>query len=331
MTETEHAAPAPASVEEMQHGWHELTLRVEQLEGERAVLEQDNKTIRFLLEQVIDHRQKSHNELVLIITTLVSKLPINDVGAIVARLVEHNTNCSQHLAALVKGTAEAAIPQPEILKTLDQTKRDLLGALKPIIEQFIKAETPLETDLLQSLLEHPELFFSPRVVRANRCFAKGYVPRERVLKEFGESGLAFFNDVTTDAKLNPNPKPEEIALAFKNDFEALFQLNPGILPEKRQELLGLYQRIQRSKAATEEARLQKNLFLRMSFILDLLHFYDNQGTEAPDAIFAQRLPSLIEQLVLVGPQEQLDEKLIIQAEALLAFVISPDYRQMILN
>ena len=331
MAAHEHAAPTPASLEEIQQGWAELKLRVGQLEAEKQALEQENKSLRFLLERAIDHRQKSHNELVLILTNLVSKLPLNDLGAIVARLVEHNTNVSPYLAALIKGTAEAQLPQPTILKTLDQTKRDLLAALKPAIEDLIRFETPLEPEMLQSLLAQPESFFSPRVVRATRCFVKGYLPRERVLKEFGKEALLFFNDTTTDPKLNPNPKPEEIALAFKSDFEALLQQNAAVLPDKRAELVALHQRVQRSKAATEEARLQKLVFLRMSFLLDLLHFYDNQSTEAPDAIFAQRLPGLIEQFVPGGPQNGLDEKLLTQAEGLLSFVISPEHRQMIIN
>src|SRR5205809_6580418 len=125
MTSTESAANAVASPEEVQKGWHELTLRVKQLEAERLAQEQENKTLRLLLERVIDHRQKSHSELVLLLTGLVSKLPINDVGVVISKLVEHNTNVSQMLAALGKGTAEAALPQPAILQTLDQTKRDL--------------------------------------------------------------------------------------------------------------------------------------------------------------------------------------------------------------
>jgi hypothetical protein len=40
---------------------------------------------------------------------------------------------------------------------------------------------------------------------------------------------------------------------------------------------------------------------------------------------------LVEQLVLSGPQENLDEMLIKQAEGLMAFVISPDHRFMIIN
>ncbi len=331
MTATEHPAAAPPSIEEIQQGWHELMLRVGQLEAEKMALEQENKSLRFLLERVIDHRQKSHNELVLIMTNLVSKLPLNDLGAIVGRLVEHNTNVCQYLAALVKGTVDVHLPQPEVLKTLEQTKRDLLATLKPIVEELIKSESPLEPEMLQSLVAQPELFFSPQVVRANRCFVKGYLPKERVVKEFGAEALTFFNDMTTDPKLNPNPKPEEIALAFKNDFETLFQQNPNLIPDKRQDLLKLHQRVQRSKGASEQARSQRNAFLRMSFILDLLHFYNNQNTEAPDAIFAQRLPSLVEQLVLAGPQDSLHEKLIVQAEGLLAFVISPEYRQMIIN
>jgi hypothetical protein len=63
----------------------------------------------------------------------------------------------------------------------------------------------------------------------------------------------------------------------------------------------------------------------------LLHYYEHQNTEAPDVIFAQRLPAVVEQLVVVGAPDQLEEKLILQAEALLAHVISPDHRQMIIN
>src|SRR5437763_9348093 len=94
---------APASVEEIQQGWAELKLRLGQLEAEKGILERENKELRFLLERVIEHRQKSHGELVLLLSGLVGKLPINDVGVVVSRLVEHNTNVSQYLAALMKG------------------------------------------------------------------------------------------------------------------------------------------------------------------------------------------------------------------------------------
>src|ERR1043165_2094049 len=118
MTQIANAPVSTASLEEIQESWHELTSRVGQLEAERNLLEQEVKGLRFLLERVIDHRQKSHSELVLLITGLVSKLQINDIGVIVSRLVEHNTNVSQYLAALVKGTVDVAMPQPAILKTL---------------------------------------------------------------------------------------------------------------------------------------------------------------------------------------------------------------------
>src|SRR5258708_32216269 len=164
--------------------------------------------------------------------------------------------------------------------------------------------------MARSLVADPELFFSPRVVRANRCFIKGQLPRERIVKEFGEDALVVFNDMTTDPKLNPRPKPEEIVLAFKNDFEAFRQQNPAWLGSKREALVKLYQKVQRSKAPTDEGRAQRNAFQRLSFIIDLLYFYEHQSTEAPDVLFAQHLPALVEQLVLAGPQENLDEKLI---------------------
>jgi len=327
------AAPSAASLDEIQTGWHELTTRVGQLEAERNLLEQENKGLRFLLERVIDHRQKSHSELVLLITGLVSKLQINDIGVIVSRLVEHNTNVSQYLAALVKGTVDVAMPQPTILKTLEHTKRDLVAALKPLVDELIQSGSSFESELLQSLLKDPEQFYSQRMIRANRCFIKGQVARERVVKDFGPDALTFFNDMTTDPKLNPSPKPEEIVLSFKNDFEALFQQHSGTgsIPEKWKALPELYQSIQRSKASTEQARALRNTFQKLSFIIELLHFYEHQNTEPPDVTFAQRLPVLVEQLVVTGPQEPLDEKFIAQAESLLAYIINPDHRYMVVN
>jgi hypothetical protein len=331
MAEKEHASPPAASVDEIQQGWAGLTLKLAQLEAEQAALERENEDLRKLLERVIEHRQKSHGELVLLLTTLVGKLPLNDVGGLVSRLVEHNTNVSQALAALLKGTADVILPQPAVLQTLEETKRNLATALKPLVEELLRLETPLETDLLQAVLTKPEAFFSPRMVRANRCFVKGQVPRERVVREFGEEGLVFFNDMTTDPKLNPRPKQEEIALAFKNDFETLLAQSPNLAANKRQELTGLHQRIQQSKGASDRARAQRLAFQKLTFLIELLHYYEHQNTEAPDVLFAQRLPALVEQLVLTGPQDNLDEKLIVQAESLLAYVISPEHRQMIIN
>jgi hypothetical protein len=310
----------------------ELKSRVGLLEAERSGLQQELKQLHFLVERIVEHRQKSHAELVLLLTGLVSKLPINDVGVFVSRLVEHNASVTQMLGALTKGgTTEVLTAQPEVLKTLDQTKRDLRSAIKSAAEQLIGMDTPLEKQTLEALISDPDTFFSPRVVRANRCFIKGLITKERVLRDFGEPALMFFNDMTTDPKLNPHPKPDEIVLAFKPDFEALFQQQPNALPGKREALLALYQRVQCSKAVSEQARSQRNAFARLSFYVELLHFYENQSTEAPDVIFAQRLPALIEQLVVTGPNDKLDEALIKQAETLLGLVVNPDYRLMVIN
>src|SRR6185369_4615591 len=54
-------------------------------------------------------------------------------------------------------------------------------------------------------------------------------------------------------------------------------------------------------------------------------------TEAPDVIFAQRLPVLIEQLVITNPDQVPDDKLLAQAESLLAFIISADHRHVVVN
>src|SRR5262249_49100901 len=156
------------------------------------------------------------------------------------------------------------------------------------------------------------------------CFVKGQLPRERVVREFGEEALCLFNDMTTDPKRNPRPKAEEIVLAFKPDAEAIAPQSP-LAPERRKDLLALSQRIQCSKASTDQGRAQKIAFLKLSFLLELLHYYENQTTEAPEGVFAQRLPASIEQLAISGPQDVLEEKLIAQAESLLAFIINPDH------
>src|SRR5579863_1828801 len=125
MAETDNEKLQAASVEEIQKGWHELALRVTQLEAERAALERENKSLRFMVERSIEHRQKSHGELILLLTGLVSKLPINDVGVVVSKLVEHNARVGEMCAALGKGKVETNLPQPTVLKALDDTKRDL--------------------------------------------------------------------------------------------------------------------------------------------------------------------------------------------------------------
>jgi hypothetical protein len=114
---------AMVSVEKIQRDWMNLTLRMAQAETERAALEADNKALRALLERVIEHRQKSHGELVNLLTSLVSKLPLNDIGVIVARLVEHNQHVTEACASLVKGRLEDNVLQPALLKNLDRTKR----------------------------------------------------------------------------------------------------------------------------------------------------------------------------------------------------------------
>ena len=331
MIPTDHPAAAPASLEEIQKEWVELKLKVGVLEAGQDLLEKENKALRFLLERTIEHRQKSHGELVLILSGLVGKLPINDVGFTVSKLVEHNAHVSEILTTLLKGKAEEGMPQPDSLKQFEQAKRDLALALKPTVAELIKLDVPFEPEMLQSLVTQPELFFSPKVVRANRCFVKGQVPRERIVKQFGEEALEFFNDMTTDVKLNPRPKPEEIVLAFKVDFESLLQSQAALTPDKRQELLALYQQIKRSRAATEQARSQKIVFAKLSFMLELLNYYKNQSTEASEGVYAQRLPGLIEQMVIASGQSRLDEKLIAPAESLLAFIINQDQRHMAVN
>ena len=331
MTPTENGSSPMTPVEEMQKAWPELASRIGQLESDRNILEQENKALRSLVERVIEHRQKSHGELVMLLTGLISKLPINDVGFMVSKLMEHNNQVSEICATLTNSKPGAELPIPAVMKAYEQTKRDLAAALKPAVEDLIKSDAPLAEDMLRSLVTQPKLFFSPAVVRATRCFLKKQVPRTRIIQDFGEAALVYFNDMTTDAKLNPRPKPDEIVLSFKPDTEALLQQNSALPPDKSQGLLALYQKIQRGKAATEQAVAQKNALVKLSFLLELLNYYENQGTESPDIIFAQRMPTLIEQFVIVTDRDQLDEKVILPAEKLLAYIINHDHRQMVVN
>ena len=331
MTTTENAISPMTPVEEMQKDWPEFTARIGQLESDRNILEHENKALRSLLERVIEHRQKSHGELVLLLTNLVSKLPINDVGFMVSKLMEHNNQVSEICATLSNSKVGEELPKPAVMKAYEQTKRDLAAALKPAVEELIQSDAPLPEDLLRSLVTQPKLFFSPAVIRATRCFLKKQVPRARIIQEFGEEALVYFNDMTTDAKLNPRPKPDEIMLSFKPDTETLLQLNSPLTPDKCQGLLKLHQKIQRSKAATPQATAQKNALLKLSFLLELLNYYENQDTESPDIIFAQRMPTLIEQLAIANEHDQLDEKAIQPAEKLLTYIINHDHRQMVVN
>jgi hypothetical protein len=331
MAENENGTGAVPSVEEIQKAWQEMTLKVRQLDAELTMVEQENKAMRSLLERMVEHRQKSHAEMVSILTSLVTKLPINDVGVLVSRLVEHNAQVNEVCAALAKGKIDENQLQPVILKVLERTKTDLAVVLKSAAAELLKLDAPFEPGLLQSLIEKPDKFHSPAFVRANRAFVKGQMPRERIVKEFGEEALIFFKDITTDPKLNPHPKPEEIMLAFQNDFEKLFEQNPGVIPAKRHELAALHKKVQQSKAATEQARAQRNAFLRFSFAGELLYYYQNQTTESPDVVFAQRLPPLIEQQVITSESDSLDEKHIKQAEELLAFIVKPDHRHAVVN
>lgn len=331
MSQNQNGNGPVASLDEIQRDWHDLSLRVQQLETEREVLENENKTLRSLVERVVEHRQKSHGELVNLLATLVSRLPINDIGAVVSRLVEHNAHVTEVSASLAKGKIESGQLQPTILKVLDKTKRDLATAYKPEVEQLIKLEAPFEPGLLESLLEKPDNFFSPAFGRANRGFVKGQVPRERIVKEFGEAAVGLFTDVTTDVKFNPRPKPEEIMLVFKPDFPELLKQQAGVLGDKAKALETLHQKVLQSRESTDKARAQKAAFLRLSFYLELLHYYENQSTESPDVVFAQRLPPLIEQIVLINEGGQLDEKLVESAEAMLALIISTDHHKAVIN
>jgi len=331
MSDTDTLIITKASLEEIQQGWNELKLRIGQLEAERIALHQENKGLRTLVETVIAHRQKSHNELVLLLTTLVSKLPLNDIGVIVARLMEHNTNVNNFLTAIIKGGPETPMEQPQLLKTLEQTKHDLALATKAAASELIRLEAPLETDMLNALEGDPEFFFKPAFLRARRGFIKAQIPRERIVREFGETVLPLFTDMTTDTKLNPHPRAEEIMLGFRREFPELLAQDAALSAEKKRQMGRLYEQVQQSRAATEAGRAQRNAFQSLSFVSELRHYYDHQATEAPDLIFAQRLPSIIEYLVLGGASDLPDEALVSEAEKLLRLVINPDHRQMVVN
>ncbi len=116
MAENENGAGPVASIEEVRMGWHDLNLKVRQMDAELTMVEQENKVLRSLLERMVEHRQKSHAEMVSILTSLVTKLPINDIGVVVSRLVEHNAQVNEVCAALAKGKMDDSQLQPVILK-----------------------------------------------------------------------------------------------------------------------------------------------------------------------------------------------------------------------
>src|ERR1700744_334815 len=161
MSQTENGSATITSVDEMQKSWHELHIRVQELEAGNVSLEHENKNLRQLMERAVEHRKKSHGELVNLLTTLVSKLPINDVGVVVARLVEHNSHVGDVCSALVNGKNDESILQPAILKALDKTKRELKETIKTMVEELVKSDAPIDRAILQGWAENPESFFTP--------------------------------------------------------------------------------------------------------------------------------------------------------------------------
>src|ERR1700722_10424514 len=151
MSQTENGSIV-TPVDEMQKSWHDLTMRIQQLEVGNVAMEQENKNLRQLMDRAVEHRKKSHGELVNLLTTLVSKLPINDVGVVVARLVEHNVHVGDVCAALVNGKNDESYLQPAILKALDKTKRDLKDGIKPLVDELIKLDAPIDPAILQGLI-----------------------------------------------------------------------------------------------------------------------------------------------------------------------------------
>ncbi len=144
MAENENGAGPIATVEEIQKSWHDLTLKVRQMDAELTMVEQENKVLRSLLERMVEHRQKSHAEMVSILTSLVTKLPINDIGVVVSRLVEHNAQVNEVCAALAKGKIDDSQLQPVILKVLEKTKDNLAAFLKATVEELTKLDAPFE-------------------------------------------------------------------------------------------------------------------------------------------------------------------------------------------
>jgi len=331
MSKSDSASPPVASVEEIQEGWNELRMKVAEAAEERATLETENKTLRRILERLIEHRQRSHGDLVNFLADLVSKLPLNDTGLLVTRLVEHNNQTAEICAALLKGKVEAEVAKPALLRNLEEKRRALKQAIKPAVEEFIALDPPFDKALLESLIETPEAFFSSAFVRANRCFVKGQVPQERIVREFGNAVLPCFTDLTTDPRFNPRPKPDEIVLGFNDGFESQLAADTAVKPEVKEALVTLFQKVQRSKGATEKAQRQRRCFARLSFLLELLRYYENQNTEAPDAVFAQRLPATIEQLSAVDAGAAIDEAMVAHIEELLNHIIKPEHRHMVVN
>ena len=145
MTQPENAVSPSASVEEIQQGWGELKLKVDQAAAERSTLEAENKALRFLLERLIEHRQRSHGDLVNFLADLVSKLSLNDVGLMVSKLVDHNADVCDACSAMLKGKAEELLPKPSLLKDLEAKKT----ALKEI--GFKQRESGLIVQSLKAL------------------------------------------------------------------------------------------------------------------------------------------------------------------------------------
>jgi hypothetical protein len=209
-----------ADLEEVQADWSHLKLRVSQLEMERCALEQELKTLRALVERVVEHRQQSHSELVLLLTNLVSKLPQHNLSILVAQLMEHNTQVSEMCAALIKGKTGATLPQPSVLKALEETKRELAAAIPPAVEALLNLNPPLEAGQLRALSADPEQFSHRRLCGRIAVFSRPGAARTRGAR-VRRGGVTVVPGPDHRFQVESPAKPEEIVLAFHPNFEAL--------------------------------------------------------------------------------------------------------------
>jgi len=213
------------------------------------------------------------------------------------------------------------MPQPTVLKNRTNQTRFSLPPSSLAVEELIRLETPLEKRDLQSLVEQPDAFFFRRESSAPTMLRQRANPPRRVGAGIWRQALVFFNDMSTDAKAEPNPSRGD-RLIFKMISRRCSNKIPRSCPITRA-TDGVVSACQQSKAQPSMPARKSSRSPDSPSSSNCSISYQNQSTEAPTCCLRNGCPRWSSNWFLGSGQDTLDEKLIGEAERAAGFCREP--------
>ncbi len=235
MAQTENDPGPVPSVEEIQKAWRELTLKVGQLDAELTAAQQDNKVLRSLMERMIEHRQRSHSELI-----THSHRPRRQIAP--QRPRRHRLAAGRAQRAGRRGFRQpcqgenrgrsAAARHPEGAGENQARPRHRLEGPPPGNWRGSTRHSRPASSSRSSSSRTP--FSRPPSSAPPAVTSRATSPRERVVKEFGEEALVFFKDLTTDVEIQSAPQAGRnragLQKRFRGAAEKQFRHQPRQTP-----------------------------------------------------------------------------------------------------